>query len=76
MPHVIVEMYAGRAQAQKHALAEAITGATTKTLGYGEDAVSVSIEDVVPKDWTEKVYKPEIAAKANTLYQKPGYEPD
>lgn len=75
MPHVIIKMYAGRAEAQKQALAEAITGAVTKTLGGGEDAVSVSIEDVAPKDWTEKVYKPEIVAKPDTLYKRPGYEP-
>jgi 4-oxalocrotonate tautomerase len=68
-------MHTGRAEARKHALAEAITGAVTNTLGCGEDAVSVSIEDVAPKDWTEKVYKLEIAAKADTLYKKPGYDP-
>jgi 4-oxalocrotonate tautomerase len=43
MPHVIIKMYAGRAETQKQALAEAITGAVAKTLGGGEDAVSVSI---------------------------------
>jgi 4-oxalocrotonate tautomerase len=75
MPHVIVKMYAGRAEVQKQALAEAITQAVTKTLGYGEDAVSVNIEDVAPKDWTEKVYKPDIGAKPDLLYKKPGYEP-
>ena len=71
MPHVIVKMYAGRAEAQKHALAEAITGAVTKTRGYGEDAVSVSIEDVAPKDWTEKVYKPDIAGYCARLQVSP-----
>ena len=45
------------------------------SLGYGEDAVSVSLEDVAPGDWTEKVYKPDIMAKPDTLYKKPGYEP-
>jgi 4-oxalocrotonate tautomerase len=50
MPHVIVKMYAGRAESQKRALAEEITRAVSKTLGYGDDAVSVSIEDVAPKD--------------------------
>ena len=75
MPHVIVKMYAGRAEAQKRALAEEITRAVTKTLGYGDDAVSVSIEDVAPKDWTEKVYRPDIADKPGQLYKKPGYGP-
>jgi 4-oxalocrotonate tautomerase len=75
MPHVIVKMYAGRAEAQKRALAEEITRAVTKTLGYGDDAVSVSIEDVAPKDWAEKVYRTNIADKPDQLYKKPGYNP-
>jgi 4-oxalocrotonate tautomerase family enzyme len=49
MPHVIVKIYAGRAEAQKQALADEITQAVIKTLGYGDDAVSVSIEDVAPE---------------------------
>ena len=75
MPHVIVKMYAGRAETQKKALAEEITQAVRKTLGYGDDAVSVSIEDVAPKDWAEKVYKPDIVDKPQQLYKKPGYNP-
>ena len=38
-------------------VAEARAGA------YSDDAVSVSIEDVAPKDWAEKVYRPDIADK-------------
>lgn len=41
----------------------------------GEEAVSVGIEDVTPQRWTETVYKPEILAKPETLYKKPGYDP-
>jgi 4-oxalocrotonate tautomerase len=75
MPHVIVKMYAGRAESQKKALAEEITQAVTKTLGYGADAVSVSIEDVAAKNWAEEVYRPDIADKPEQLYKKPGYNP-
>jgi 4-oxalocrotonate tautomerase len=35
----------------------------------------VSIEDVEPKDWVEKVYKPEIIGGKAPLYKKPGYNP-
>ena len=73
MPHVIVKMYAGQAVSQKKALAEEITRAVSKTLGYGDEAISVSIEDVAPKDWAEKVYRPDIADKPEQLYKKPGY---
>jgi 4-oxalocrotonate tautomerase len=75
MPHVIVKMYEGRSETQKKALAEDITRAVVKTLGQGADAVSVSIEDVAPQDWAEKVYRPDIAAKPGQLYKKPGYGP-
>ena len=75
MPHVIVKMYAGRAETQKKALAEEITRAVSKTLGTGDDAGSVSIEDVAPKDWAQNVYRPDIADKPDQLYKKPGYNP-
>jgi 4-oxalocrotonate tautomerase len=26
-------------------------------------------------NWTEQVYKPDIIAKAETIYKKPGYDP-
>ena len=40
-----------------------------------EEAVSVSIEDVEQSEWTEKVYKPDIAGNWDKLYKKPGYNP-
>jgi 4-oxalocrotonate tautomerase len=75
MPHVIVKMYAGRDNAEKKAVAEQITKAVIKTLGYGAESVSVSIEDIEPRDWTEKVYGPDIIEKPDQLYKKPGYTP-
>ena len=75
MPHVVVKLYSSKSERQKRALAQAITRAVTSTLNYGEGSVSVGIEDVEPKDWTEKVYKPDIIAKPDTIYRKPGYDP-
>jgi 4-oxalocrotonate tautomerase len=75
MPHVIIKMYAGKSGEQKTHLAEAVTKAVMASTGHGEDAVSVSIEDVAPADWTENVYKPDINAKPELLYKKPGYNP-
>jgi 4-oxalocrotonate tautomerase len=43
------------------------------TLKYGEESVSVGIEDVEPKDWAEKVYKLDILARPETIYKKPSY---
>jgi len=44
-------------------------------LHYGEESVSLAIEEVKPEDWTEKVYKPDIQKKWDKLYKEPGYSP-
>lgn len=75
MPHVIVKMYSGKSEEQKAAIAEAVARAVIDTAGSSEAAVSVAIEDVDPADWVERVYKPDITAKPETLYRKPGYDP-
>ena len=75
MPHVIVKLDSGKSERQKQALAQAVTQAVISALNYGEESVSVGIEDVEPKDWTEQVYKPDIIRKPNTIYKKPGYDP-
>ncbi len=75
MPHIIVKMYAGRSNEQKTRLAEEITRAVMKVTGNQEQSVLVSIEDVQPSDWTEKVYKTDILNNWDKLYKKPGYNP-
>ena len=42
-------------------------------LNYGEQSVSVAIEEVSSKSWAEKVYKPKILDNSDKLYKKPGY---
>ncbi len=75
MPHVIVKLFTGRTEQQKAKIAQAVTAAIMESAGNTEDAVSVSIEDVAPEDWGEKVYGPDITAKPEQLYKKPGYTP-
>ena len=75
MPHVIVKLLSGRTEQQKARIAAEVTKAVMASTGNGEDAVSVSIEDVEPGEWTEKVYKPDIIGKPDKLYKKPGYDP-
>jgi 4-oxalocrotonate tautomerase len=74
MPHVIVKLWPGKSERQKARLAERITQAVTDVLGYGEESVSVAMEEVEPQDWAEKVYKPDIASKPGQLYKNPGYD--
>jgi 4-oxalocrotonate tautomerase len=77
MPHVIVKLYSGRSEREKTRLAEEVTKAVMATLKHAEESVSVGIEDVDPKDWTEKVYKPDIrrcrsASTPMTAFTSPG----
>jgi 4-oxalocrotonate tautomerase len=75
MPHVIIKMYAGRTEEQKKKLVKAITDSIVKIVDADDKYVSIAIEDVSPEDWAEKVYRPDILEKQNTLYKKPGYNP-
>jgi 4-oxalocrotonate tautomerase len=74
MPHVIVKLWPGKSKEQKTRLAEAITMDVMEILDYGEESVSVAMEEVKSQDWAEKVYKPDIKLKWDRLYKKPGYD--
>jgi 4-oxalocrotonate tautomerase len=73
MPHVIVKLWPGKSEQQKARLAEEIVKDVTKVLNYGEESVSVAFEEVEPRDWAKKVYRPDIANNSERLYKKPGY---
>lgn len=75
MPHVIIRMYPGKSERQKTRIAEQVTQAVMASAHCAALSVSVSIEDVAPADWVEQVYRPEILAKPDSLYKKPGYDP-
>jgi 4-oxalocrotonate tautomerase len=73
MPHVIVKLWPGKSEAQKTRLAEAITEDVMAILDYGDESVSVAFEEVSAGEWAERVYRPDIQAKPDQLYKKPGY---
>ena len=54
MPHVIVKLWPGKSEEQKTRLAEEITKDVMDVLHYGEEPVSVAIEEIEPQDWAEK----------------------
>jgi 4-oxalocrotonate tautomerase len=45
----------------------------TTVLGYGEESVSVAIEEISSSEWAEKVYRPDVVGKPHQIYKKPGY---
>jgi 4-oxalocrotonate tautomerase len=63
----------GKSEQQKTRLAEEIAKNVMDVLKYGEEAVSVAIEEVKPVDWAEKVYKPDILNNPENRFKKPGY---
>ena len=73
IPHVIVKLWPGKSEEQKARLAGEIVKDVTKVLNYGEESVSVTIEEVEPQDWAEKVYRLDIMNNPERLYKKPGY---
>ena len=74
MPHVIIKLWPGKSEQKKQDLAEAITNDVMNILDYGEESVSVAIEEVKSDDWAEKVYRPDIVGNSEKLYKKPGYK--
>ena len=73
MPHVIVKLWPGKSEAQKQQLAQRITEAVTSVLDYGDESVSVAMQEIKSKDWAEQVYQPDILECPGKLYKKPGY---
>jgi 4-oxalocrotonate tautomerase len=71
----IVKLWPGKSEQQKQRLAEGVTKAVMTSLGCGEDAVSVSLEEIERGEWTEKVYTPDIINGPGKLYKRPGYKP-
>ena len=69
-----MKLWPGKSEQQKNRLAEAIIKDVMDILHYGEESVSVAIEEVKSQDWVEKVYKPDIRNQSDKLYKKPGYD--
>jgi len=74
MPHVIVKLWPGKSEKQKQRLADAITKDVMEILHYGEESISIAMQEVKPQDWGEQVYRPEIERNIEQLYKKPGYD--
>ena len=75
MPHVIVKLYPGRAEEQKLKLAAEIVKDIVAIAKCEERSVWVAFEEIEEEEWAEKVYKPDILNRKDSLYKKPGYNP-
>jgi 4-oxalocrotonate tautomerase len=75
VPHVIVKLWPGKSDQQKRRLSEAIVRDVTGIFHYGDEAVSVSFEEVAASEWSERVFTPDILGKWDNLTKEPGYGP-
>jgi 4-oxalocrotonate tautomerase len=64
---------AGQSEEQKERLAAKIAQDVMDILDYGEESVSVAMEEIKSSDWAKEVYQPDIKGKWDKLYKKPGY---
>lgn len=72
---MIVKLWPGKSDEQKHSLSDAIVRDVTSILHYGDESVSVAFEEVPPSEWTAQVYEPDIQRKWGALTKEPGYGP-
>jgi 4-oxalocrotonate tautomerase len=75
MPHAVVKLAPGSSEEQKNQLAKEIVKDIMRIRDRKEEVISVALEEVDGKDWTDKVYIPDIQDKWNLLYKKPGNNP-
>lgn len=75
MPHVIIKIYPGRAEAEKRSMAHSVAAALHETMGYKMGNVSVSVDEIEPSSWMKDVYEPDISGREDTLVKRPEYGP-
>ena len=59
MPYIQIKAYQKDEEIKKR-VADRINQVFLEEWGCPQEAISVSIEEVLPQDWNEKVVKPEI----------------
>ena len=74
MPHVIIKMFPGRDERQKRELTDRIIRDMEETIDATSDSISVSFEEISPKEWDEQVVKPDIIDKKAFLFKSPSYK--
>jgi 4-oxalocrotonate tautomerase len=72
MPHVIVKLWPGKSEAQKKQLAERIARDVMEVLGYGEESVSVAMEEVPARDWPRRSTTPTSRERQSRSTRSPG----
>ncbi|HOR13984.1 MAG TPA: tautomerase family protein [Clostridia bacterium] len=66
MPYIAIKSYP-KDKAIKEAVVERINQVFLETWGCPQEAITISIEEVLPEDWEEKVKKPEIETRKESM---------
>lgn len=66
MPYIAIKSFP-KDQATKELVVEKINEIFLEVWGCPQEAITISIEDVTPEDWHEKIVKPEIDPKKENM---------
>ncbi len=66
MPYIAIKSYP-KDQATKEAVVEKINEIFLEVWGCPQEAITISIEEVAPADWEEKIVKPEIEPRKENM---------
>ncbi len=67
MPYIAVKGYPKDPETKKK-LVEKLNQALLEVWGCPQEAVSISVEEVTPENWTESVVKRQIEPNADKMY--------
>lgn len=66
MPYIAIKAYP-KDDATKQELVKKINQVFLEVWGCPQEAISISLEEIAPADWEEKVVKPEIEPKQDKM---------
>ena len=66
MPYISIKAFP-KDEETKNKVVEKINQILLETWGCPQKAISISVEEIKPEDWNEKVRIPEINAKADKM---------
>ena len=66
MPYIAIKSFP-KDRATKEALVERINEIFLEIWGCPQEAITISLEDISPEDWEEKIIKPEIEPNMDNM---------
>lgn len=74
MPHIEIQHFPKELDAQaREGLAQEMTQLICTYFAVKPESVSIALEPVLPAQWKEQVYQPQIEGRGEQLLQAPGY---